>query len=129
MAIDEDTRATIVRLSRAEGWPVGTIARHLGVHHGTVTRALRASGQERRPRAKLIDPFVDFVRERLEKAPDLPASTLWRQVVDLGYRGGEDHFRHGLRALGLRPARRPEPSMRLSFLPAEQAQVAKSCDT
>ena len=123
MAIDEDTRARIVRLSRAEGWPVGTIARHLGVHHGTVTRALRASGQERRPRAKLIDPFVDFVRERLEAAPDLPASTLWRQVADLGYRGGEDHFRHSLRALGLRPVKRPEPSMRLRFLPAEQAQV------
>lgn len=123
MAIDEETRATIVRLSRAEGWPVGTIARHLGVHHGTVTRALRAAGQERRPRAKLVDPFVPFIRERLEEAPDLPAGTLWRQVAARGYRGGEDHFRHTLRALGLRPARRPEPSMRLSFLPAEQAQV------
>ena len=123
MAIDEETRATIVRLSRAEGWPVGTIARHLGVHHGTVTRALRAAGRERRPRARLVDPFVPFIRERLEEAPDLPASTLWRQVAALGYRGGEDHFRHSLRALGLRPARRPEPSMRLRFLPAEQAQV------
>ncbi len=123
MAIDEDTRATIVRLSRAEGWAVGTIARHLGVHHGTVTRALKASGQERRPRAKLIDPFVAFLGERLEASPDLPASTLWRQVVALGYRGGEDHFRHDLRRLGLRPVKRPEPSLRLSFLPGEQAQV------
>ncbi len=123
MAIDEETRATIVRLSRAEGWPVGTIARHLGVHHGTVTRALRAAGQERRPRPKLIDPFVPFISKQLDEAPDLPASTLWRQVGARGYRGGEDHFRHSLRALGLRPARRPEPSMRLSFLPAEQAQV------
>ena len=43
MAIDEDVRAEIVRLSRAEGWPVGTIARHLGVHHSTVTRSLRAN--------------------------------------------------------------------------------------
>ena len=123
MAIDAETRATIVRLSRAEGWTVGAIARHLGLHHGTVTRALRASGQERLPRAKLIDPFLPFVRERLEEAPDLPASTLWRQVAVRGYRGGEDHFRHCLRSLGLRPARRPEPSMRLRFLAAEQAQV------
>ena len=123
MAIDEDARAAIVRLSRAEGWPVGTIAGHLGVHHSTVTRALRAAGRERRPRPKLIDPFVPFIEEQLEKAPDLPASTLYRQVRDRGYRGGEDHFRHSLRDLGLRPARRPEPSMRLTFLPAEQAQV------
>ena len=123
MAIDGETRARIVLLSRAEGWPVGAIARHLGVHHGTVTRALRAAGQERRPRARLIDPFLPFIRERLEEAPDLPASTLWRQVAARGYSGGEDHFRHALRSLGLRPARRPEPAMRLSFLPAEQAQV------
>ena len=30
MAIDGETRARIVRLSRAEGWPVGTIARQPG---------------------------------------------------------------------------------------------------
>ncbi len=123
MAIDEDVRAEIVRLSRAEGWPVGTIARHLGVHHSTVTRSLRAAGQERRPRPRLIDPFIPFIREQLGEAPDLPASTLWRQVEARGYRGGEDHFRHSLRDLGLRPVKRPEPSMRLSFLAAEQAQV------
>ncbi len=123
MAIDEDMRATIVRLSRAEGWPVGTIARHLGIHHSTVTRAVRAQGQERRARPKLIDPFIPFIKEQLKEAPDLPASTLYGQVEARGYRGGEDHFRHTLRALGLRPVKRPEPSMRLRFLAAEQAQV------
>ncbi len=85
MAIDEEMRSTIVRLSRAEGWPVGTIARHLGVHHGTVTRALRAAGAERRPRAKFIDTFVPFIRKQLEEEPRLPAGTLWRQVKARGY--------------------------------------------
>ncbi len=42
MAIDGETRATIVRLSRAEGWAVGTMAKHPGAHHGTVKRPLRA---------------------------------------------------------------------------------------
>ena len=32
MTIDHDTRATIVRLFRIEGWPVGTIARELGLN-------------------------------------------------------------------------------------------------
>ena len=123
MAIDEDTRATIVRLSRAECWPIGTIARHLGLHHSTVKRALESSEDGHRSRSKLIDPFLSFVRERLEEAPNLPASTLWRQVKLRGYRGGEDHFRHSLRTLGLRPARCAKPSMRLTFLPGEQAQV------
>lgn len=44
MAIDEDTRATIVRLHWAKGWWVGAIARHCGVHHSTVTRVLRGAG-------------------------------------------------------------------------------------
>ena len=123
MAIDEETRATIVRLSRAEGWPVGTIARHCGVHHGTVTRALQGAGQEPRSRTKLIDPFVPFISKQLEEASDLPASTLYGQVVVRGYRGGEDHFRHSLLALGLRPVKKIEPSMRQRFLAAEQAQV------
>ena len=124
MAIDEELRATIVRLSRAEGWPVGTIARHLGIHHSTVTRALRArGGQQRRARPKLIDPFIPFIRKQLKENADLPASTLYGQVEARGYRGGEDHFRHSLRALGLRPVKRSEPSMRLRFLAAEQAQV------
>ena len=123
MAIDEEMRATIVRLSRAEGWSVGTIARHLGLHHGTVTRALLKGGQERQPRPKLIDPFIPFIREQLKDAPDLPASTLWQQVRSRGYGGGEDHFRHSLRALDLRPPRVRRAHMRLNFLPAEQAQV------
>ncbi len=123
MAIDEEMRATIVRLSRAEGWSVGTIARHLGLHHGTVTRALLKGEQERQPRPKLIDPFIPFIREQLKEAPDLPASTLWQQVRSRGYGGGEDHFRHSLRALDLRPPRVRRAHMRLNFLPAEQAQV------
>ena len=45
MAIDEDTRATIVRLQRAEGWSAGALARHCGVHHSAVTGALRGAGQ------------------------------------------------------------------------------------
>ena len=97
MAIDEEMRATIARLSRAEGWPVGTIARHLGIHHSTVTRALGARGQERRARPKMIDPFIPFIVEKLEENADLPASTLYGQVEERGYRGGEDHFRHTLR--------------------------------
>ena len=123
MAIDEDTRATIVRLHRAEGWTVGAIARHCGVHHSTVTRTLRGAGQERRPRRALIDEFIPFIAKQFEEFPDLPASALHRQVVERGYRGGEDHFRHALRARGLRPVKRPEPALRLRFLPAEQAQV------
>ncbi len=123
MAIDQQTRSEILRLHRAEGWPVGTIARHLGIHHSTVRRALGGAGVPRRSRTKMIDPYIPFITEQFEKEPGLSARVLHEQVRQRGYTGGLDHFRHLLRDLGLRPQKKPEASMRLNFLPAEQAQV------
>ena len=83
MAIDEATRAEILRLFRVEGWPVGTIARQLGLHHSTVTRALQTdptAAQDRPPRPKMIDPFLPFVTQTLARWPDLCASRLYQMV-------------------------------------------------
>ena len=124
MTIDDDTRATIVRLFRIEGWPVGTIARELGLHHSTVTRTLQqAAGapQERPPRPSMIDPYLPFVRQTLQSWPELHASRLYQMVCERGYRGGPDHFRHLI--VPLRPRRPAEAYLRLRFLPGEQAQV------
>lgn len=123
MAIDQQTRSEILRLHRAEGWPVGTIARHLGIHHSTVKRALDGAGVTRRSRAKMIDPYIPFIKKQFKTEPGLSARVLHEQVRKRGYGGGVDHFRHLLRDLGLRPEKKPEASMRLKFLPAEQAQV------
>ena len=38
--ISDELRSKIRRLFHAEQWPVGTIARELGLHHSTVRRAL-----------------------------------------------------------------------------------------
>ena len=35
-----EIEAEIVRLHGAEHWPIGTIARHLGLHHSVVRRVL-----------------------------------------------------------------------------------------
>ena len=124
MTIDDDTRATIVRLFRIEGWPVGTIARELGLHHSTVTRTLQqAAGapQERPPRPSMIDPYLPFVRQTLQSWPELHASRLYQMVCERGYRGGPDHFRHLI--VPLRPRRPAEAYLRLRFLPGEQAQL------
>ena len=40
MAITPELEAQILRLHYVEKWRVGTIARQLGVHHGTVDRVL-----------------------------------------------------------------------------------------
>ncbi len=125
MAVSEELRAQILRYFHAEHWRVGTIARQLGVHHSTVERVLSAAGVEReaqRPRrASMLDPFVPFIVETLERFPTLTASRLYEMVRARGYPGGPDHFRH--RIVHYRPRRAAEAYLRLRTLPGEQAQV------
>ncbi|MFW6052247.1 MAG: IS21 family transposase [Myxococcota bacterium] len=118
--------AEIRRLATVEGWRRGTIARHLGVHHSTVGRALARVGVEEAPRSSrpsMLDPFVPWLRETLERYPKLPASQLYEMARRRGYPGGPDHFRQRIAALGLRPATAPEAFFALRTLPGEQAQV------
>lgn len=122
--IPPETQAAILRYYHAEGWKIGTIATQLGVHHTTVRRVLaRAGVPEARhsARVSMIDPYLPFVLETLEKFPDLTASRLYGMVSKRGYAGGPDHFRH-LVALH-RPRRAAEAYLRLRTLPGEQAQV------
>ena len=124
MAISPELEAQILRLHYVEKWRVGTIARQLGVHHGTVDRVLSQAGlpKVQRPhRASRIDPFVPFVVQTLEKYPTLTASRLHAMVRERGYAGGADHFRHLV--AHLRPRPQPEAYHRLKTLPGEQAQV------
>jgi len=117
----------IRRLATIEGWRRGTIARHLGVHHSTVSRALARSGGEpsRSParRPSMLDSFVPWLQETLERYPKLPASQLYEMARRRGYLGGPDHFRHRIAELGLRPDKAPEAFFALRTLPGEQAQV------
>ena len=108
----------------AEKWPIGTIATQLGLHHTTVQRVLKQTGVEERvvaPRPSMVEPFLPFIAEQLEKYPRLRASRLYTMVKERGYPGGPDHFR---RLVGrLRPKRAAEAFQRLKTLPGEQAQV------
>ena len=124
MAISPELEAQILRYFHVEKWLPGTIARQLGVHHSTVDRVLCQAGLPKaaRPhRPSLIDPFLPFVLQTLEKFPKLTASRLYAMVRERGYTGGPDHFRH-LVALH-RPPPQPEAYLRLRTLPGEQGQV------
>ena len=116
-------RAEVLRLYHAEAWPIGTIARTLGVHHDAVSRVLEHEGLPpiRAERTSIVDPFLPFIRETLEAYPRLESQRLYDMCVDRGYPGGPDHFRHLLRSL--RPKRRREPFGRLTKIPAEEAQM------
>jgi transposase len=124
VTISTEFEAKILRYFHVEKWPVGTIARHLGLHHGTVDWVLSQAGLpklERPHRAAMLDPFLPFVRATLEQYPRLCASRLYAMVRERGYPGGADHFRHLMQHY--RPRAQPEAYLRLKTLPGEQAQV------
>jgi transposase len=125
--ISLELAAEIRRLFSVEGWRRNAIARHLGVHHSTVMRALERAGvptaKAPRRRPTQIDRFVPWLSEQLARYPELAASQLYEMACQRGYVGGPDHFRHRLAELNLRPRKSPEAFFELRTLPGEQAQV------
>ena len=59
MTLIPDIQAKILRYYHVEKWRIGTIARHLHVHHGAVDRMLRQAGVPRAGtlRRSRIDPY------------------------------------------------------------------------
>jgi transposase len=124
MSVSEDLEAKILRYYHVEKWRVGTIARQLLVHHGTVRRVLLRAGvppPQRATRPSKVDPYLPFLRETLERFPTLTASRLYAMTRERGYRGNPDHFRHVV-ALH-RPRSNAEAYLRLTTLPGEMGQV------
>lgn len=121
--ISPELKADILRLHHAEGWPIGTIANQLGVHHTTVARVLEQDGVPNATcsRPSSVDPYLPFIIATWKDYPKLPASRLYEMCKKRGYTGRPDHFRHIVAVH--RPRPRAEAYLRLKTLPGEQAQV------
>jgi len=109
-----------------QGLTVSAIARELGVDRKTVRRCI-ARGLEppvygpRKPRKRLIDPFVCYLRERVTAYPGLTGRRLWRELGERGYQGGYTAVTDVLR--DIRPAPLPTFEVRFETPPGDQAQV------
>lgn len=111
--IPKEKEAEVLRLFHTEKWPIGTIATQLGLHHTTVQRVLKQTGVEERvvaPRPSMVEPFLPFIAEQLEKYPGLRASRLYTMVKERGYTGGPDHFRRLVGRLRPQASRRGIPA-------------------
>jgi hypothetical protein len=120
--ISPETRAEIRRHFYAEHWKIGTIARELNVHPDAVRNAIESERfKSMQPlRASVVDPYLEFIRDTLERHPRLRATRLYVMALDLGYTR-----QCRATALRCRPAAAVDSRVvpQTSRFPGEQGQV------
>ena len=106
-----------------QGLKVAVIARQVGVDRKTVRKYI-VRGLEvptygpRQPRDRVLDPWLEYLKARLEAYPGLSAQRLLREISERGYTGGYSTVRV------LRPAGGGSPfAVRFETPPGQQAQV------
>lgn len=124
MTVSHEVEAEIRRLAHAEGWPPGTIATQLGVHHDVVERVLdaeNAAPKERPPRPSKLDPYKPFIVRKLDEHPTLRATRLFTMIKKRGFSGSAKIVRRYVATV--RPRARSKAYLECERLPGEQAQV------
>jgi transposase len=109
-----------------QGLSISAIARELGIDRKTVRRTIDRGLEPpvygpRKPRPRLIDRFVPYLRERVTAYPGLTGQRLWRELREHGYAGGYTAVTDLLREL--RPPPLPAFEVRFETPPGDQAQV------
>lgn len=108
----------------AQGLNKSQIARRLGLDRGTVAKYLATEVVPDRIRRKQvtrkIDDYVDHIKARLAKYPELTAERLFREITALGYTGSRRSVRRFLGTIRPKQERVYKP---VETLPGEQAQV------
>jgi transposase len=98
-----------VHALRRQGWTISAIARHLGKDRKTIRAYLsgRESGIRATSWADPFEAFAAYCAQRLKDDPHLWASTLFDELLELGYDRSYPTMTRQLRARGLRPACEP----------------------
>ena len=118
-----ETWAEIKRLRCVEKIPIAEIARRVRSDRKTVRRALLSQGlpvsRVERCLPSKLDAYKPYVKERMERYPDLPGSTLFEELKRQGYIG---KVRIITRYLASIRAKAKEVFLRIETPPGEQAQ-------
>ena len=116
-----------VRVLRRQGWSIRAIARETGLSRVTVRRYLEQPETvkgygPRAPRPGKLDEFKGYLQSRIEAAHPgwIPATVLFREIRERGYRGGLSLLKAHLAPL---KHGEPEPIVRFETEPGEQMQA------
>jgi hypothetical protein len=113
-----ETNVEIRRYFYAEHWKIGTIAQALGIHPDAVRHAIGSDHFNRASalRPSIMDPYLEFVRQTLDRHPGLRATRIYQMICERGYEGSVVQLRRAV--AHLRPPVH-EPFLRLDTFPAE----------
>ena len=105
---------------------VSAISRACGIDRKTIRKYIERGMEApaytpRPPRATVIDPYAEFLRQRVAAYPGLTAQRLFRELKELGYPGGYTMVKVFLREV--RPPADKGYEVRFETPPGEQAQV------
>lgn len=106
-----------------QGLGIKTIARRLNISRNTVRTAIRRGTPpvyRRAKRPSKLDPFKDYIVQRLTDFPELSCERLFKEIVSQGYTGKKTILKDFTKPYR---ARRKEPVVRFETIPGEQAQV------
>lgn len=116
--------AEIRRMYRVERLSIREISRRTGLHRKTVRRALAAESPPRYVRApagSMVDPFREWICDRLREDPRIASQRLREMAVELGYEGGKTVFDDYVRELRPRFLA-PRTFQRTIYRPGELVQ-------
>jgi len=101
-----------------------TVAEILSMDRGTVAKYWDCSDpQKQKPvyhRPSILDPYKDYIKERLEKWPKLSAERLFNEIKEKGYSGSDRTVRRYVSTIRPQESREYKP---YETLPGEQAQI------
>ncbi len=108
---------------KSQGLSKRAIARRLGISRDTVSKywdGLLLETGSYGPRPKLVDPYHDYIIQRLQKYPELSAERLFDELRAKGYEGSTRTMRRYVASIRSRKHREYKP---FETLPGEQAQA------
>jgi transposase len=101
--LTEEDDVEIHALAR-RGWSVSAIARHTGRDRKTVGRYLAGSAPSREAAPSCLEPFRAYLQARFVDDAHVLATTLYEELVGLGFDRSYPTLVREIRQLGLRPA-------------------------
>jgi len=105
------------------GVPIKEISRKTGISRNAVRRAIRREDYPKYERPAVpskLDPYKDFIKERLAEFPNLTVEKLYRELKAQGYDGGKTILADYTRPM--RIARKNGAAIRFETPPGKQAQ-------